>query len=386
MKKVKILAVGIGGYAQGYLSELLEDENHDFEIVGMVDVAPETSLCYPALTARGVKLYSTMEEFYAADTADLAIIVTPIHFHTSQILCALRHGSNVLCEKPLSGVSSDEELLLRAIEETGKFVMIGYQWSYSRAVLDLKADISVGVYGKPQMLKSLVFWPRPKEYYKRGSGWGGRIHAPDGTVINDSVVSNATAHYLHNMLYVTGGAHGRSSEVADVEATLLRVNAIENFDTAAVKFTMENGAKGLFVVSHSTKETVNPEFEYRFEKGVVSYDSVGKQIVGTLSDGTVKNYGDPSSDLNRKIYEAIAAVRALDVVTVCGVQAAAPQVRCVEKIQKCPVYPVKQSAVGERVVDGSHYLYAEGLDALLRRCYQEERILNDLKELVDIKA
>ena len=386
MEKVKILAVGIGGYAQGYLSELLKEENPDFEIVGMVDVAPESSVCYPVLSARGVKLYATMEEFYTVDTADLAIIVTPIHFHTTQILCALRHGSNVLCEKPLSGVSSDEELLLRAIEETGKFVMIGYQWSYSRAVLDLKADISAGVYGKPQMLKSLVFWPRPKEYYKRGSGWGGRIHAPDGTVINDSVVSNATAHYLHNMLYVTGGAHGRSSEVAGVEATLLRVNAIENFDTAAVKFTMENGAKGLFVVSHSTKETVNPEFEYRFEKGVVSYDSVGKQIVGTLSDGTVKNYGDPSSDLNRKIFEAIAAVRMQDVVPVCGVQAAAPQVRCIEKIQEYPVCSVKQSVIREQITEGSHYLYAEGLDALLRRCYQEERILNDLKELVDIKA
>ena len=386
MEKVKILAVGIGGYAQGYLSELLAEENPDFEIVGMVDVAPESSVCYSALTARGVKLYSTMEEFYAAETADLAIIVTPIHFHTTQILCALHHGSNVLCEKPLSGVSTDEELLVSAMEETGKFVMIGYQWSYSCAVLDLKADVSAGVYGKPQMLKSLVFWPRPKEYYKRSSGWGGRIHAPDGTVINDSVVGNATAHYLHNMLYVTGGASGRSSEVTDVEAVLLRVNAIENYDTAVVKFFMENGAEGLFVVSHGTEETVNPEFEYRFENGVVRYDSVGKQIVGTFSDGTVKNYGDPGSDLNRKIREAIAAVRTQNVVPVCGVKAAAPQVRCVEKIQRCPVYPVKKSAIGERVADGCHYLYAEGLDVLLRRCYQEERILTDLKALADSKV
>ena len=36
--KVKLLCVGIGGYAEVYLNALLAKEDPDFEIVGMVEV------------------------------------------------------------------------------------------------------------------------------------------------------------------------------------------------------------------------------------------------------------------------------------------------------------------------------------------------------------
>lgn len=382
MNKVKILAVGIGGYAYGYLSQLLKVENPDFEIAGMVDVAPERSLCYADLVERGVPLYPSMEAFYAVDSADLAIITTPIHFHTPQILCALNHGSNVMCEKPLSGVSADEEIIIKAMEQTGKFVIIGYQWSYTNAILDLKADISAGLYGAPEMLKSRVFWPRPKEYYQRGSGWGGKIHAPNGAIINDSVVSNATSHYLHNMLYVTGGANDKSSEVKELDCTLLRVNHIENFDTATVKFTLANGAKGLFVVSHSTKENIDPVFEYRFEKGIVTYDGPGQGIVGRLDDGSCKVYGDPNMESGaKKVFDAIAGCRDPEYVPVCGPRAAAEQVRCVEKIQTHPILPVRKEQIKEQEKNDAHYLYVEALDELLNRCYEQEILLKDCPEL-----
>lgn len=382
MEKVKILSVGIGGYAQGYLDALLKEENPNFEIVGMVDVAPQNSAVYPQLVERGVKLYASMEAFYEEQTADLAIIVTPIHFHTTQILYALYHGSNVMCEKPLSGVSADEEILVKAMKETGKFVMIGYQWSHSDAILALKEDISAGVFGKAELLKSKVLWPRAKEYFKRGSGWGGKIHASNGAIINDSVVSNATAHYLHNMLYVTGGAHGVSNEVAELQCNLLRVNDIENFDTATVKFTMKDGTKGVYVVSHAVKDSDGPIFEYRFEKGIVTY--AGENIVAKFADGTEKNYGDPFLNSNRKVYDAIANAKNDSYAPVCGVQAAAPQVRCVEMIQTHPIYNVRKEWIEENVVDGSHFLYVKDLNALLDKCYEEELLLEELPQMKEM--
>jgi len=268
------------------------------------------------------------------------------------------------------------------MERTGKFVMIGYQWSYAKAILELKADITAGLYGKPELLKTLVLWPRSNVYYQRGGGWAGKLRAADGTTINDSVVSNATAHYLHNMLYVTGGADGRSSEVTALDCTLLRTNPIENFDTATVKFTMDNGAQGLFVVSHSTKETVNPVFEYRFQKGIVTYGGAQAHILGTLADGTVKDYGDPFENATlEKIQVAIAATRDPGFVPVCGVQAAAPQVRCVEKIQTHPIHSVRQDVILEKVTETERFLYVDGLDAALQECYLEEKLLADCAKL-----
>lgn len=386
MEKVKILSVGIGGYASIYLEHLLANENPDYEIVGMIDPYPQSAKFYPRLKEMGVPMYESMEDFYAVSSADLAIITTPIHLHTPQILCALNHGSNVMCEKPLSGVSADEALLQEAIHRTGKFVIIGYQWSYSQAILDLKRDIKNGLFGKAILLKSLVFWPRPKEYFTRGSGWGGRITVNGGTVINDSVVNNATAHYLHNILYVTGPADGICNEVTELECDLLRTNAIENFDTATLRFTMANGAKGLFVVSHATEDTVNPVFEYRFEKGVVSYCETDQQIIARFYDGTEKHYGNPFDNVNRKIDVAIQHARESGFEPPCGVTAAAAQVRCVEKVQQHPIRNVNPRRIREKVTDGGHFLYVEGLDDLLMRCYREEKLLSDdpaYREVVD---
>ena len=148
-----------------------------------------------------------------------------------------------------------------------------------------------------------------------------------------------------------------------------------------MKFKLNNGADGLFVVSHSTKEIVNPEFEYRFTGGTVSFNSTEGNIIGKFADGTVKEYGDPSKETCRKIYWAIAGCRDPEYVPVCGVQAAAPQVRCVEKIQTHPILPVREDLIQEQEKDGSHFLYVEQLDALLRKCYEEEQILSAYPQL-----
>ena len=259
MRKVKILCVGIGGYANVYLEALLKSGGGNFEIVGLVDINPNG--CKYLDQLQNVPVYSDMEDFYKEKTADLCIITTPINLHTRQILTALKNGSNVMCEKPLSGISADEKIIKEQSEKSGKFVSIGFQWSFSDAVNDLKSDIIKGVYGRAEFLKSIVLWPRPKEYFTRGSGWAGKIKSADGTPINDSVANNATAHYLHNMLYVLGNAYGKSSEAEVLSAELLRVNSIENFDTAVIKLRFDCGADGLFIASHSTRDIKEPCFE-----------------------------------------------------------------------------------------------------------------------------
>ena len=387
-QKVRILSVGIGGYAAIYLKALLQEHpRDDVEFVGMVDVMPQNSPFYATLQAMGVPLFSTMEEFYAHGSADLAIITTPTHLHTRQILCALGHGSNVMCEKPLSGISADGEILAAAAKEAGKFVMIGYQWSYSEAILSLKRDVMQGVYGAPVFLKSMVLWPRPVSYYTRGSGWGGKKFTPEGDVLNDSVVSNATAHYLHNMLYVTGGADGKAAEVTDLTCDLSRINAIETYDTAAFRFTLDNGARGLYLATHASADNIDPMFDYRFTRGSVHFDSESKRIVGVTDDGRTIDYGDPFHDVNEKIYVAIEAVkRGQPYEPPCGVLTAAPQVRAVEMIARQPISVGRACAIDRVERGGTTFLSLRGLTALFKECYEKEilpRETDAWKEMVE---
>src|SRR5665647_117886 len=173
-KKVSILLVGIGGYGNLYVNELLDHgDEHNVEIAGIVDPFPQGCKRFNDLQQADIPMYRLMEEFYQINKADLAIVSSPIHYHCEQVCIALSNGSNVLCEKPISATPVEAMKMLEMQKRTGKIVGIGYQWSYSKAMLDLKKDILKGVFGKPVRLKTLVLWPRDKKYFARG--WAGKV-------------------------------------------------------------------------------------------------------------------------------------------------------------------------------------------------------------------
>lgn len=346
--KVKILLVGIGGYGGLYVNEVLNPKNSDkMELVGIVDPYPQSCPRLSELINICGQPYADMESFYKERTADLAVISTPIQFHAEQIKTALKYGSNVLCEKPLCGDAADIEPLITARNAAGKFVYIGYQWSHSEAINALKKDIIAGVYGAPVSLRTLVLWPRGASYFRRGTGWAGKIYAPDGKAIYDSVANNAAAHYLHNMLYVTGESINKSRGVTKATASLARANNIENFDTAIIRCTLDGGGDALFIASHAIHINVNPIFDYQFTKGRVTFsqdpfpssinakDYIPGHIIGTTKDGKTVDYGDPFLFPERKLHIAVDTVLGKPGgEELCGIDAASQHTRVINTIQK----------------------------------------------------
>ena len=299
---VNILLVGVGGYGATYLNPLLSRNDPGYRIAGMVEPYPERSKRIGEALDMGVPLYKTMAEFYAEHTADLAVIATPIHLHTPMILEALKNGSNVVCEKPLCGDDRDIETLIEARDKAGKFVFIGYQWSHSEAIQALKQDIMAGVLGKPELLKTLILWPRSHTYYGRGTGWAGQMYAKNGALIRDSVANNATAHYLHNIFYILGDTVDTARMPVTVTSEVYRANAIDSFDTAEIHCTFADGSKAAYFSTHACDINRGPVLEYRFEKGTVYYDDLGnpdgkKVIYADMKDGTRKIYGNPEADI-----------------------------------------------------------------------------------------
>jgi len=366
---VRLLMVGIGGYAFTYLNPLLDGVRPDAQIVACVDPYPDSCPRIGEIRERGIPVYADMEAFFAAGgEADLAVLTTPIHLHVPQMKCALSHGCHVLCEKPLCGDIADIPGMIEAKNASGKYVGIGYQWSHSAAIIALKEDILSGVYGKPKAFKTLVLWPRDYAYYSRGMGWAGKLRAPDGSLILDSVANNATAHYLHNMLFVMGDKMDTAAIPEKIEASLWRANKIENYDTCSASLTFAGGATALFIVSHASGKGKNPTFEYQFERGRVVFEDSPqcRDILGYLPDGTVKNYGNPNADVPRKLWRAVDAAKGLDVKPVCTVETAAPHAYCIAEMQKAGVQSFPEEAVVENEAKSAVYvpgLYEELLDA-----------------------
>ncbi len=386
-KDVSIVLVGIGGYAMYFVNAILDDNIPNIRLAGIVDPFPNGCSRLDELRALGAPLYADINDFYSENSADLAVITTPIQFHTSQVITALEHGSNVLCEKPLCGDKNDIEKMIAARDKAGKFVDIGYQWSHNNAILNMKKDILSGIYGAPKSLKNLTLWPRNTAYFKRGTGWAGKIRANDGSLMYDSVANNATAHYLHNMFFVLGDAMDSSLAPLEINAFLMRANPIENFDACVIKCKMPKDIDVTFVAAHPIKDTVNPVCEYVFENGTIRLDPLAGEesehdikghFVGVLNNGEVRDYGDPQADVVRKLYLAIEAARDNGDVC-CPIEAAAVHTRVINHIQEnCEIHSAKTSLVR---MGNNQLVYVDGLGEALTDIYRGKNV--DLSEFCE---
>ncbi|WP_079914016.1 Gfo/Idh/MocA family protein [Paenibacillus sp. 32352] len=377
-KQVSILLVGIGGYGNTHVNELLrayDDSDIRPVIAGVVDVYPEKSNHYQALQELNVPFYTTMEEFYAHHRADLAVISTPIQFHCKQTCLALANGSSVLCEKPIAATVQEVRQMMEARDRSGKFVAIGFDWSFTPQIQQLKQDVMSGLFGKPVRLKTVVLWRRTDSYFS--SGWKGRQKSDQGEWILDSVAHNATSHYLHNMFYILGSKTDESLRLQSVEAELYRANPIENFDTCAVRVQGEGGVEVLFYATHAVSQNFGPSFCYEFENAVITYTSGqnGNRIEAAFKDGTVRVYEARKAS---KLRTCIQAAASGEVGIPCGLEAAYAEVLCtngmLSSMPDIHSFPVESIRRDEEI----GFTWVEGLKEALLDSYHRWSLPSEL--------
>lgn len=371
---MKVLLIGAGGYGRLHAKELLNCQRKDVVFEGIVDPYISNSPEYENIKAANIPVYDTVEAFYAEHAADLAVISTPPFLHRVQSITALSHGSAVLCEKPVAPTLEDAEAMLAAEATYGKFLAIGYQWSYSEAIQRLKKDVLGGVFGAPIFFKTMISWPRDFAYYRRGGGWGGRIEK-EGVLVLDSIASNACAHYLHNMLFLLGDEMNQSARADFVEAECFRANDIETFDTCTIRVHAK-GVPMLFVASHAAKETKNPAFVYRFENAEVRFCEEERIIRAVFNDGREVVYGDPFQNDFKKLWDCVDAVQN-KTVPICTVKTAMEHTKLIGMLHETAQFKAFDR---ERIAltENEDGVFVKGLFEELARAYDEEKLFSEL--------
>jgi hypothetical protein len=231
-----------------------------------------------------------------------------------------------------------------------------------------------GLLGRPIRLRTLVTFPRGERYFRRNR-WAGRLKTDDGEPVFDGPMNNATAHYLHNMLYVHGPTRETSATPAWVEAELYRANDIESYDTAALRCQTDAGAELLFYTTHAARHRVGPVCRFEFERGTVEYDhGHGGSLVARFVDGTVRNYGRPDAEREQKLWQSIDAVGSGEPVA-CGPRAALPHAMCVAAAdESSPIrnFPdsLKRRSPMDESSDGGEIVWIDGLPEVLADCFE----------------
>ncbi len=388
LRRVTVAVVAIGGYGAGYVRTLLKPAyQRRAKIVAAIDPTPEHCPDLAILKKMKVPIYPTPEAFYRKTkrAPDLVIIASPIHFHAPHAIAALEHGSSVLCEKPMCATVQEAEALRAARDDAGKFVIIGYQRSFTPGNIALHRDVRRGLFGKPKRLKWLCLAPRAGEYYDRNN-WAGMRKSPDGRWVLDSPANNAVAHMLHAMFHTLGDRRNTAARPASVVAELYRANDITNFDTCGIRAVTTEGVEVLFYASHAVPERNPMTYRYEFEKAVVGPGaalstgsgrrSADGSIVARFKDGRTKTYRDLGrKHIEGKLNEALRLARAGKTNVTCGIEAAFSQTLCINGAQDSMPRIVSLRKLRQAQGEGEKRVwFVPGLAEVLKECYRRNKL------------
>jgi predicted dehydrogenase len=380
--KLKLLLAGIGGYGAGYVMATMGMKD-EMEIAGIIDPYADKSSAFDSI--KGLPVFNTIDEYFdAGNTAEAIVISTPIQLHCQHLCAALGHGLHVLCEKPLCASLEEAQTIIKASKNhPDQKVLIGFQWSFSPAILEAKKQILSGVFGKPLSMKVIVRWPRAFSYYERND-WAGRKNDSKGNFVGDSIISNATAHYLHNPLFMLGDSMGLSAEPLKIEAECYKAYDIETFDTAFVRLSVPNKqgseTKVFIAVSHCCEENVNPTLEYTFQNGRM-WCSGDDRLHGELN-GEPNEFGIIGSNLgyyNKLTWLCKCARNGAE--SPCNALTALPELKTANYIlNHIAVKHFEKGNVEECTAPmNEKRLKVNGLDAVMKDCYNTMLLPSEIK-------
>ncbi len=144
-EKLRVAVVGAGIYGRNHLNGF--SWNPDSELVAVCDLSEKA--CRDVAEEYKVPTYTDLDELLSKEAVDAVSVATPDPYHKDPVLTAIRHGKDVLVEKPLATTSSDAYEIIEAAEEAGVRVMVDYHKRWDPASIAVKNKLAEEGTGAP---------------------------------------------------------------------------------------------------------------------------------------------------------------------------------------------------------------------------------------------
>jgi len=259
-RRLRLAVVGGGpGSFIGAMHRAAARLDDRYEIVaGALSSDPERSTT--AAAALGIapdRSYETADALFTGeaartDGADVVAIMTPNDSHHSYAIGALRHGFDVICDKPITNTLAEAMDVLAAVEDTGLVFCLTHNYTGYPMVRQAKAMVADGLLGAIQLVQV--------EYVQGGKA-GERDPDRHGVLPwrydpvrgGPSLVLGDIGTHAHNLVrFVTG------IEVTELAAEVGHVvenRLVDDYAGALLRFA--NGARGSFWVTQAAAGVEN---------------------------------------------------------------------------------------------------------------------------------
>ncbi|NHN35293.1 Gfo/Idh/MocA family protein [Paenibacillus agricola] len=238
-------------------------------------------------------VYSDYTEMLQKENLDLISVCTPNFLHADISICALEHGVNVHCEKPLAINGTDARKISEAQIKSGKKLMIGLNNRFTKEALFVKEYIEAGLLG--DIYEAKAGWIRRSGIPGRGTWFTNKQLAGGGVMIDLGVHYFDLVLYLMGMptpSYIAGAAHQTyaNSTTRNRNGYVGNRNGIFNVEDSAVGYLkLENGASVSLEFSWASNiEKDKAYYELIGTKGGIKYENgeltIFSEQLGTCID------------------------------------------------------------------------------------------------------
>ncbi len=377
--------VGIGGFGATWVRCLQEMEGKGLARLAAAaerDRAANAAQA-SALEARGCAIYPSLDALLDQCRTHLDVIgiATGIAYHEPLAVQALQAGYPVQVEKPVAGTVQEVAHLREVERRTGRWCAVGYQWLHSPTIRWIAGKLENGAIGPLQEARSMVGWPRQASYYARNA-WAGRTRDA-GHWILDGPATNATAHYLTNLLYLAGARLNGGVQIAAVRAELYRAKPIASYDTCCLEVTLTNGVRLLHYASHALARSFEPAMTLYGPQGSIYWQAQDDSAIVRYADGHEERYANPiPGGVHLRSFEQVARVAAgLDAAPLCGLAEAGTHVMAInlafESAGRIATVP-QEHTCRTAAADGSELVRIRGMEEALQEAQARGVLFSDL--------
>lgn len=148
MKKLNVAIIGQGRSGRDIHGEFFKsDLNTKYNVVAVIDALEERRI--RAKEEWGCDIYADYRELLGRDDIDVVVNSTFSHMHADITIDLLKHGFNVVCEKPFAKNYEECARVVDAAEKSGKMLNVFQQSRFAPYYTELQKIIADGKLGKP---------------------------------------------------------------------------------------------------------------------------------------------------------------------------------------------------------------------------------------------
>jgi predicted dehydrogenase len=233
------------------------DDRYEIVAAALSSDADRSVAAAAALGIASDRSYPTADALFDAEAAhsngaDVVAIMTPNDSHHPYAIGALRHGFDVICDKPITNTLDEALDVLATVEDTGLVFCLTHNYTGYPMVRQARAMVADGLLGAIQLVQV--------EYVQGGKA-GERDPDRDGPLPwrydpvrgGPSLVLGDIGTHAHNLVrFVTGL---EVSEVAAEVGHIVANRLVDDYAGALLRF--DNGARGSFWVTQAAAGVEN---------------------------------------------------------------------------------------------------------------------------------